>query len=88
MVSTLMEVLMSATTQFATGRGPFAAADRPLLPKRDTLVPQAEGIATSSGRARIHVTWPIVIIGLGALLTLVWMIFLVWAAFTVVTLLT
>jgi hypothetical protein len=86
MVSTLSEVRMTAATQFGAGSGPLAAAEPTLLPKRNILVPKAEGLATSSASARTHVAWPILVIGLGAILTLVWLIFLVWEAITVVTL--
>lgn len=86
MVSTLSEVRMTATTQFATGSAVLAAAERTLLPKGDTLVPQAKGLVIPPESTRTHVVWPIFVIGSGAMLTLVWLIVLVWAAIAVVTL--
>jgi hypothetical protein len=79
---------MTATIQFGAGPAVFAAAERTLRPKGDILVPQAEGLTISSASTRAHVVWPIFVIGLAAILTLVWLIFLVWAATTVVTLIT
>jgi hypothetical protein len=87
MVLTLSEVRMTATTQFGAGPAALAAAERTLLP-RDILVPQAEGLAISSASRRTQVVLAIFVIGLGAILTLVWLIFLVWAAITAVTLVT
>jgi hypothetical protein len=73
---------MTTTSQFDAGLGPLAAAE--LLPKRATLAPQVEGKATFPRSERIHMIWPIVMIAFGGLLTLGWLIFLVWAAFTIV----
>jgi hypothetical protein len=88
MLSTLREVLMITASPFDAGLGSLAAADRPLLQKGDTLAHQVEGKPTFPISERIHMVWPIVTIALGGVLTLGWLIFLVWAAFTIVTLLT
>ena len=77
---------MTATTQFGAGPAVIAAADWTLLPKRDIPVPQADGRAISSAGTRTHMVWAIFVIGLGAMLTLAWLIFLVWGAVTVVML--
>ena len=79
---------MTTTSQCDAGLGSLAAADRPLLQKKDTLAPQVEGKETFPRSERIHMIWPIVMIAFGGLLTLGWLIFLVWAAFTIVPLLT
>jgi hypothetical protein len=43
----------------------------------------------TSGSARTRIAWPIFVIGLGVVLTLVWMTFLAWeAAITIVTMVT
>jgi hypothetical protein len=79
---------MTTTSPFDAGLGSLTAADRPPLPKRDIHAPQVEGAATLPISERIHMIWPVVMIAFGGLLTLGWLIFLVWAAFTIVLLLT
>jgi hypothetical protein len=80
---------MTATSQFFTARRSSTTSGRPILPKRSIPDSQTEAAAKTAGRVHAHVVWPILMIGLGVGLSLVWMTFLVWeAAITIATVVT
>jgi hypothetical protein len=74
---------MTTISQFATTCLRDAVANRSKLPKQNITAPRAETGSPAKGHEKIaplstRVVWPIFVIGLGAMLTLLWMIFLVW----------
>jgi hypothetical protein len=74
---------MTTISQFDTTRDRDAVADRSILPKRNITATRAETGSRAEGDENIvplstRVVWPIFVIGMGAMLTLLWMIFLVW----------
>jgi hypothetical protein len=82
------EIRMSVTTQFGTGPSSVGVLDQPIVPKRDALASQAVEITAVTETARIHITWPIVMLALGAVLTVIWTVVLGWATVAVITLVT
>jgi hypothetical protein len=67
---------MAENSQFATARRSSSAPDRPIW----DIVSRAEQNAQAAANARIHMAWPILVLGVSAVSTLAWAIFLVWKA--------
>jgi hypothetical protein len=71
---------MAVNTQLATVRRASSVSDRPILPKRIAPASRTESNAQAAPSPTINMALPILVIGLGAALTLAWTFFLVWKA--------
>ena len=71
---------MTTYSQFATVAPSPEPSERPAIPKRDTPKPPLEPSQGIVAGRPIHLAWPILVIGLSAVLTLTWTVFLAWKA--------